>query len=235
MVRLRSLVCASLILYVLAGCASVSQSLRGAPDIAPDGRSAMEARYRGKTCWLRYPMRKGEYADKFARAMVPEAGPRKKPYEVELPAWSKVTIKEILFGSGPKNFLTVVDEAGKTHYGLQLAVPVYTADEKSESGFEQLVLRDYEYAISRAVSFLSRDDQLKAYVEQYGESFGALVMEHKVAVGMPRAAVLDSWGRPDDVNRTVLEGVTTEQWIYGQLPDARYVYVRNDIVDGLQE
>ena len=40
-----------------------------------------------------------------------------------------------------------------------------------------------------------------------------------------------SWGMPIDINRTVLRGLTHEQWVYGW---AMYLYFNNGILTTIQ-
>ena len=48
------------------------------------------------------------------------------------------------------------------------------------------------------------------YVKKYGKKWGTIVAEKKIQIGMTKDMVLDSWGEPDDINRTVGEcGVRT--------------------------
>lgn len=58
-----------------------------------------------------------------------------------------------------------------------------------------------------------------------------LVVAHEVAPGMTPAMVLESWGRPDHVNRTITAFGRSEQWVYGS---ERYVYFENDVVTSIQ-
>jgi hypothetical protein len=62
------------------------------------------------------------------------------------------------------------------------------------------------------------------------------VYGRKVFVGMPKAFVLLSWGVPDDINRTMNENGTSEQWVYrhGRF-DGQYVYIEGDKVTSMQD
>jgi hypothetical protein len=223
-------------LMFLMGCGAVSQGFRGQPDLSDADRQDIKAQYIGKTAWLKRPVYKGEFEDEYARAMVPEAGPRKKAYEVELAAWERVEIKDILFGSGFKNFITVVDSRGKAHQGaVHIPIPSYTAMEKSQPDFAERVRSDYEYSISQVLSLVNRDEYLKDLEDRFGKEFAMAILDHRVAIGMPREAVLESWGRPSDINRTITESVTSEQWVYGTIPNAKFVYLEDGLVTSLQD
>lgn len=61
------------------------------------------------------------------------------------------------------------------------------------------------------------------------------IRERRVYVGMTRDDVIESWGRPDSVNRDVYAGAVKEQWIYERSEGGRqYVYVDNGLVTAIQ-
>ncbi len=55
-----------------------------------------------------------------------------------------------------------------------------------------------------------------------------------VRIGMNEAQVIRSWGKPDDINRSVYESGVHEQWVYRRGDyESQYVYFENGIVDGI--
>lgn len=62
------------------------------------------------------------------------------------------------------------------------------------------------------------------------------VYNEKVFIGMPKAFTLLSWGIPDDINRTINENGTSEQWVYrhGRF-DGQYVYINDGLVTSMQD
>ena len=59
----------------------------------------------------------------------------------------------------------------------------------------------------------------------------ATIKAGKITLGMPKSEVLRAWGRPDDINRTVGDYGTSEQWVYGY----QYVYFEGDTVTAWQD
>ncbi len=53
---------------------------------------------------------------------------------------------------------------------------------------------------------------------------------HKVRVGLTEDQLRASWGRPDEVNRTVVGASVDDQWVYG----SNYVYVEGGEVTSYQ-
>jgi hypothetical protein len=57
------------------------------------------------------------------------------------------------------------------------------------------------------------------------------VIARRIRFGMSHEQVRLSWGEPDDIHRTVIPGLVSEQWIYG----SQYVYFTNGAVSGWQD
>ncbi|MFC3881276.1 hypothetical protein ACFOSV_13875 [Algoriphagus namhaensis] len=75
---------------------------------------------------------------------------------------------------------------------------------------------------------LEKDRQM---IEKYGQSVGTKINEGKIWVGMTEEMLLDSWGKPEDINITQTTYSIRKQFVYGL---GRYVYVVNGKVDAWQ-
>lgn len=62
-----------------------------------------------------------------------------------------------------------------------------------------------------------------------------LMLESKIKIGMNKEEVELSLGKPRDINRTVNAYSVSEQWIYGSLGSARYLYFENGILTTWQD
>lgn len=61
------------------------------------------------------------------------------------------------------------------------------------------------------------------------------IADGKVFIGMTADEVIESWGDPTAVNRTITAGDTSEQWVYRRGSfQAQYIYLRAGIVTSLQ-
>lgn len=62
------------------------------------------------------------------------------------------------------------------------------------------------------------------------------ISDGRVGVGMTADEVVDSWGRPSKINRTITRAGTSEQWIYRRGGSGRdqYVYLENGVVRTIQ-
>ncbi len=63
------------------------------------------------------------------------------------------------------------------------------------------------------------------YLEnKYGTSMAAKLMSGKVWKGMDSEMVLDSWGKPQKINRVISGNIVKEEWIY----KSTWLYIEND-------
>jgi hypothetical protein len=63
-------------------------------------------------------------------------------------------------------------------------------------------------------------------------------LAHKIWQGMTKEQLVDSWGRPEDVDQKVYKTKTKEIWKYGQMGKNRYrerVYAEDGVVVGWQQ
>ena len=63
----------------------------------------------------------------------------------------------------------------------------------------------------------------------------AIKME-QVVTGMTASEVVRSWGQPTKINRTVIAGKVSEQWIYrrGGIGNDQYLYIDNNVLRSIQ-
>jgi hypothetical protein len=57
------------------------------------------------------------------------------------------------------------------------------------------------------------------------------IVKRKVMAGMNPEQVRAAWGRPERINRTVVPGHTTEQWVYGET----YLYFDDGLLTSWQD
>ncbi len=66
---------------------------------------------------------------------------------------------------------------------------------------------------------------------KYSTADANRIIERKIWIGMSKEMMIDSWGTPKDINRSVGSWGVHEQCIYGDT----YVYVENDKVTSWQD
>lgn len=94
-------------------------------------------------------------------------------------------------------------------------------------------------AESRAIYDQKRKENAQAFnerkqkfISKYGPIEGEKIAKGLIWIGMTEGMLLDSWGRPEDINSTVTRYSTRKQYVYGS---GQYVYVENGIVDAWQD
>ncbi len=82
-----------------------------------------------------------------------------------------------------------------------------------------------------------RKYEIEKYIQQHPErsEFKNVILEKKIRIGMNKDEVRLSWGKPRDINRTVTIYGTSEQWIYGSLNYANYLYFDDSILTSWQD
>ena len=68
------------------------------------------------------------------------------------------------------------------------------------------------------------------------EKVDGAINNGRIFVGMTKDQVLQSWGKPTKINRTIVSSSASEQWIYerGNIGDTQYVYLTNGVVRSMQ-
>jgi hypothetical protein len=74
--------------------------------------------------------------------------------------------------------------------------------------------------------------RLDELIEKYGKWASERIVEEKIWIGMTEEMLLESLGRPNDINRTVTSNSVSKQYVY---PNYRYVYVVNGKVTAFQD
>jgi hypothetical protein len=73
---------------------------------------------------------------------------------------------------------------------------------------------------------------LSEMTKKYGTDIGKKIAFGYIWIGMTEEMLLESWGHPIDINRTVLSGLERKQYVY---KNGKYVYVENKKVTAFQD
>lgn len=92
---------------------------------------------------------------------------------------------------------------------------------------------DWEYLLDdqQAAAEKKRKERLSKLTSKYGKIAALKIVEGKVWIGMTKEMMIESWGQPEDINRSVGSWGVHEQCIYGDT----YVYVENGKVASWQD
>jgi hypothetical protein len=80
-------------------------------------------------------------------------------------------------------------------------------------------LKSY-YDKVKAISISAKNKRKAELTRKYGASNAEIILQGKIRIGMTKNMCRDSWGEPDDINKTITSYGTNEQWVYGY----SYVY-----------
>ncbi|WP_449619971.1 hypothetical protein [Robertmurraya sp. Marseille-Q9965] len=99
-------------------------------------------------------------------------------------------------------------------------------DQNGNTVNPELAFNDYETFIS---------DELTAYKKQEEEYIQEMIEEKEesttIRIGMTPDEVVEKWGKPEDINRTITAFSTSEQWVY---PNYVYLYFDDGILTTIQ-
>lgn len=73
--------------------------------------------------------------------------------------------------------------------------------------------------------------QRESLILKYGQKYGSLIADKKVAVGMTKEMCIAAWGKPSDINKTTTAYGVREQWVYNL---KTYLYFDDDILTTIQ-
>ena len=75
------------------------------------------------------------------------------------------------------------------------------------------------------------EERKKRLIEKYGEKTAEAIIKQKIFRGMSESALVESWGRPEEINSSVGSWGTHKQYVYGS---GNYVYVENGVITSWQ-
>ena len=74
--------------------------------------------------------------------------------------------------------------------------------------------------------------RLKELTSKYGSTIGKRIANKEIWIGMSEDLLLESWGFPEEINRTVTSNLVRKQFVYTR---GKYVYVENGKVTAWQD
>jgi hypothetical protein len=69
-------------------------------------------------------------------------------------------------------------------------------------------------------------------ITKWGQKMGSYIADGKVVLGMNKEMCIAAWGNPIEINRTILHGLTSEQWVFGW---RTYLYFDNGVLSAIQD
>lgn len=110
-----------------------------------------------------------------------------------------------------KHYCYLEDESGKPYENIyEEKMPLVCGKFQLKSYYDNVMAKDIA-AKSKRKADLNR---------KYGASTANLILQGKIRIGMTKKMCRDSWGEPDNINKSITTYGTSEQWVYGY----SYVY-----------
>ncbi|MGD9994254.1 MAG: hypothetical protein AB7S69_13245 [Salinivirgaceae bacterium] len=101
------------------------------------------------------------------------------------------------------------------------------ADEKQKENEEKKRIKQEQYELEQQLRIKFRND----CIIKWGKEMGNYIADEKVIIGMNMEMCRTAWGKPIDINRTIVRELAIEQWVYGW---GTYLYFKNGILEGIQ-
>ncbi len=79
------------------------------------------------------------------------------------------------------------------------------------------------------------EERRKVLTTLYGATTANKIIDRKIWLGMTDEMAVESWGKPDDINRTVSAYGVKEQWIYGDISNRTYLYFEDGMLTTWQD
>lgn len=115
---------------------------------------------------------------------------------------------------------------------LEVAIIVVSGCLGLESGCREYDAYTGQCTDSPRLDDLRRQTAIDNYPE-WSDIIVSRISAGKISLGMTKEQVIASWGKPDDINRSVGSWGVHEQWVYGN-PYRNYLYFENGILTSWQ-
>ena len=90
-----------------------------------------------------------------------------------------------------------------------------------------------DVSVDSGLTMIELNRFYKYNIELYGNEYGILIDNNVIAIGMTKEMVISSFGKPDDINRTVTQYGINEQWVYESRD--MYLYFEEGILTSWQD
>lgn len=133
---------------------------------------------------------------------------------------------------GFQDYFTLLDEAlAQIEQKKQLVIQ----KEKEEKERYASWVKKYGATYAKYINELSElgREKFERLVSKYGKDAAKMMVEGKVRIGWNKQMCRESWGEPDDINKTIGSWGTHEQWVYGEIY-CSYLYFENGILTTIQ-
>ncbi len=90
----------------------------------------------------------------------------------------------------------------------------------------------FPFAFVEKPNFILFKEEADYLKQKYGEELWNAVLNNKIEIGMTKELCEVAWGKPLEINETIIEGKKSEQWVY---LGNTYLYFENNLLAGIQK
>jgi hypothetical protein len=72
---------------------------------------------------------------------------------------------------------------------------------------------------------IKNEQRKNLLISRFGREYGEVVFNRKIRIGMTEEMLIESWGKPQRINKTITKYGTRKQYVYGS---SQYVYIGED-------
>lgn len=129
-------------------------------------------------------------------------------------------------------------------FAIIFLIPCVSKGQKQDNNIDDLV-REREVIIKNIDSLENRleeiealltaigpENRLEAMISKYGKNKGKMIADGKVWTSISFEMAIDSWGEPEQVQKSKLSSGITEKWSY---PDGKYLFFKNGRLQSWKE
>lgn len=115
---------------------------------------------------------------------------------------------------------------GKMYYHIQLDNMILSSEYYAQKEAERIA--EEKRLAEEQQQKIERKNKL---IKKYGKKYADMILKGQVQTGMSAEMCRESWGTPDDINRSVGPWGTHEQWCYDW---GGYLYMENGVLTSIQ-
>ena len=154
--------------------------------------------------------------------------------------YKDIDLSERILNIDKDEKVAILDYLGNNKYkilyngltGYVLKYGFITEEEQLKKGQAQEQLKR-DQAKEQQLQDQAKIKRERDLIKKYGSHYGKMISEGRFAVGMTKDMLIESIGRPNDINRTVGSWGVHEQWVY-DIYDL-YIYFENGKVTSFQD
>ena len=110
------------------------------------------------------------------------------------------------------------------------------ARKKAEKAEQELIIEKARLEKMLKEAKKQEEQRRQNLVKTFGKQKASLILEGVVRIGWSKYAAQESWGRPNDINKTTTSSGVREQWVYREKNyKNKYLYFENGILTTIQE